>query len=103
MSKRLERLIKVAYNQILKERVSLKGRFVAIKDVFDKLRDKEDLHAYKFTEQDFTETLLSLFYIKGKIDLVPGKGDYQIIDRGTRNKFSYMLWRNGEDTNKEGS
>lgn len=75
-----------AYHEILAKRVSLKGRAVKIEKVIDYVK-KNGL----FEEEEIKNTLLYLFYVKGEIDLVPGKNI--AIEDANGNGFEYMLLR----------
>lgn len=87
---RIERAIKMAYNEVLAKRVSLMGRHVRIGSIVQTL--KED-YSEEFSKERINEALLKLFYNEHKIDLSPGDTHYFIEDNNG-NTFGYMLWRN---------
>jgi DNA-directed RNA polymerase subunit RPC12/RpoP len=94
---RLERAIKVCYNEVLSKRASLMGKHVRIGDVVHTIKE---IYSEEFTNEEINNTLLRLFYNDHKIDLSPGKSNYFIEDNNG-NRFGYMLWREDREIETE--
>jgi len=89
----LDRNIKKIYDEIITNRVSLMGRFVKIGKLLEKAKGK-----IIYTSKSIEKRLLTLFY-EGIVDLVPGKGKYQLITEDGY-KFAYLLWKEDLIENK---
>jgi DNA-directed RNA polymerase subunit RPC12/RpoP len=86
---RLERAIKMAYNEVLAKRGSLMGKHVRIGSIVQNIKE---IYGEEFSKEQINKSLLKLFYNEHKIDLSPGNTHYFIEDNNG-NTFGYMLWR----------